>query len=151
MGNHHIPVALMSLATAGVLALGSIDAVALTSTTTSLYRHSQDAPGVMGVAGMVSPAPANKPHVIVRFFTKNTDGSWTLLDRRAAAWLKATGEGRSFTASMQHAPSSGTCKLVAKYAGNATFAKSRTKALIDCKSGYPITRRGPGPRLPPPG
>jgi hypothetical protein len=142
MGKRSMAAALVSLGTAGVLAAGSIDAIALTATTTTMFRHSQDSPGVMGVAGEVSPAPTTKPHVIVRFFKKNADGSWTLLDKRAGAWLKATGEGRAFTASMQHAPASGTCKLVAKYAGNATFAKSRTKAVIDCKTGYPVANTG---------
>jgi hypothetical protein len=142
MGKRSTAAALVSLGTAALLAAGSIDAIALTATTTTMFRHSQDSPGVMGVAGEVSPAPTAKPHVIVRFFKKNTDGSWTLLDKRAAAWLKATGEGRAFTASMQHAPARGTCKLVAKYAGNATFDKSRTKAVIDCKTGYATTTHG---------
>ena len=86
---------------------------------------------------MVSPAPGDSPRVVVRFFKKAADGTWQLRDKRAAAWGEASGEGRVFTASMQHAPSKGTCKLVAKYAGNATYAKSRAKAVIDCKTGYP--------------
>ena len=141
MRNRSMAAALVSLSAAGVLAAATTDAVALTSTTTTLFRHSQDSPGVMGVAGMVSPAPNAKPHVVVRFFKKTSDG-WTLLDKRAAAWEKPTGEGRVFTASMQHAPAAGTCKLVAKYPGNDTFAKSRTKAVIDCKTGYPVNTGG---------
>ena len=140
--------ALVSLGAAGVLAATSTDAVALTSTTTTMFRHSQDSPGVMGVAGMVSPAPGAKPHVVVRFFEKNADGTWTLLDKRAAAWEKPSGEGRVFAASMQHAPASGTCKLVAKYPGNDTFAKSRAKAIFDCKTGYPVTTGSGGAPLP---
>ena len=144
MRNRSMAAALVSLSAAGVLAATSTDAVALTSTTTTMFRHSQDSPGVMGVAGMVSPAPNAKPHVVVRFFKQTSDG-WALLDKRAAAWAKPTGEGRVFTASMQHAPATGTCKLVAKYPGNDTFAKSRTKAVIDCKTGYPVNTTGTGP------
>jgi hypothetical protein len=141
MRTHRLAAALVSVGAAGALAVSTTDAVALTSTTTTMYRHSQDSPGVMGVAGMVSPSPNTKPHVVVRFF-KKASGSWTLLDKRAATWLKASGEGRPFTAEMQHAPSSGTCKLVAKYAGTDTFAKSRAKAVIDCKTGYPVNAGG---------
>lgn len=138
MRSHRLAVAMVSLGAAGALAVITTDAVALTSTTTTMFRHSQDSPGVMGVAGMVSPGPNTKPRVIVRFF-KKASGTWTLLDKRAATWMKASGEGRPFSAEMQHAPSSGTCKLVAKYPGNDTYAKSRAKAVIDCKTGYPIT------------
>lgn len=135
-------VPLVSLGTIGVLIVGATGAVALTTTTTTMFRHAQDAPGVMGVAGSVSPAPGDTPRVVMRFFKKAADGSWTLLDKRAAAWGEASGEGRVFTASMKHAPAKGTCKLVAKYAGNATYAKSRDKDVIDCKTGYPKTQTG---------
>lgn len=138
MRNHSIVAALVSLGASGVLVATSTGAVAQTSTTTTMFRHSQDSPGVMGVAGMVSPSPNTKPHVVVRFFKKASDG-WTLLDKRRADWMKASGEGRPFSAEMQHAPSHGTCKLVAKYPGNDTYAKSRAKAVIDCKTGYPVT------------
>jgi hypothetical protein len=141
MRNHSIAAALVSLGAAGALVATSTDAVALTSTTTTMFRHSQDSPGVMGVAGMVSPSPNAKPHVVVRFFKKTSDG-WALLDKQAGAWSKPSGEGRAFTASMQHAPSQGTCKLVAKYPGNDTFARSRAKAVIDCKTGYPVNTGG---------
>ena len=145
MRNRSMAAALVSLSAAGVLAATSTDAVALTSTTTTMFRHSQDAPGVMGVVGMVSPAPNARPHVVVRLFKQTSDG-WTLLDKRAAAWAKPSGEGRTFTASMQHAPATGTCKLVAKYPGNDTFAKSRARAVIDCKTGYTVNPGGSLPR-----
>lgn len=137
MRRNSFALALAGLSVSGALLVGSTDAVASTATTTNFFRHSQDAPGVMGVAGMVSPAPGNRPHVVVRFFKKTADGTWALLDKRAAAWGDASGEGRVFTASMQHAPSHGTCKLVAKYPGNDTYAKSRDKDVIDCKTGAP--------------
>jgi len=127
----------VSLGTTGALIVGSTDAVALTATTTTMFRHSQDAPGVMGVAGIVSPAPGTTPRVVVSFFKRAADGTWTLLDKRGATWGDASGEGRTFTASMKHAPSKGTCKLVAKYPGNATYAKSRDKDVIYCKTGAP--------------
>ena len=139
MGTSKFAVPLVSLATIGVLIAGSTDAFAATATTTTMFRHSQDSPGVMGVAGNVSPAPGDSPRVVMRFFKKASDGTWTLLDKRRATWGPASGEGRVFTASMKHAPSKGTCKLVAKYPGNATYAKSHAKAVIDCKTGYPKT------------
>jgi hypothetical protein len=145
MRTNRIAVPLVSLGTIGVLLVGSTDAVATTATTTTMFRHSQDAPGVMNVVGNVSPAPGDTPRVAMRFFKKASDGSWTLLDKRRATWGQASGEGRVFTASMKHAPAKGTCKLVAKYPGNATYAKSRAKAVIDCKTGYP---KGTQPGVP---
>ena len=130
----------VGLGATGALFAGSTSAVAATATTTTMFRHSQDAPGVMGVAGEVSPAPGTSPRVVVSLFKKAADGTWRLRDKRSAKWGDATGEGRSFTASMQHAPSKGTCKLIAKYPGNATYAKSRDKDIIDCKTGAPKTQ-----------
>lgn len=126
---------LVSLGTVGVLIAGANEAVATTATNTTMFRHSQDAPGVMGVAGSVAPSPGDSPRVVVRLYKKASDGSWNLRDKRAAKWGNASGEGRVFTASMQHAPARGTCKLIATYPGNATYAKSRDKDVIDCKTG----------------
>jgi hypothetical protein len=135
MHTSRLAAVVVGMGTVGALIVGSTDAVALTATTTTMFRHSQDAPGVMGVAGIVSPAPGTTPRVVVSLFKKASDGSWTLRDKRRAAWGDASGEGRTFTASMQHAPAKGTCKLVAKYPGNDTYAKSRDKDVIDCKTG----------------
>lgn len=137
MRKRSFALAIISAGTTGALLTASTGAFAATATTTTMFRHSQDAPGVMGVAGMVSPAPGTTPKVVVSLFKKRSDGSWALRDRRRATWGDATGEGRSFTASMQHAPSKGTCKLIAKYPGNDAYAKSRDKDIIDCKTGAP--------------
>jgi hypothetical protein len=144
MANRSRAAALVSLSAAGVLVATSTNAVALTATTTGMFRHSQDSPGVMGVAGMVSPAPNARPHVVVRFYRKTSNGTWALLDKQSAKWEKPSGEGRVFTAAMQNAPQKGTCKLVAKYPGNDTFAKSSSKAVIVCKTGYPVNTGGGG-------
>ena len=144
MRTRSLVMVVVSASTAGALISGTTGAIASTATTTTMFRHSQDAPGVMGVAGMVSPAPGTTPQVVMRFFKKAPDGTWTLLDKRRATWGEASGEGRPFTASMKHAPSKGTCKLVAKYPGNATYAKSRAKAVIDCKTGYPKSTNSGG-------
>ena len=135
MRKRSFAVAVVSVSATGALVIGSTGAIASTATTTTMFRHSQDAPGIMGVAGSVSPSPGDSPRVVMRFFKKASDGTWTLLDKRRATWGSASGEGRVFTASMKHAPSKGTCKLVAKYPGNATYAKSRDKDVIDCKTG----------------
>jgi hypothetical protein len=45
-----------------------------------------------------------------------------------------TEEFQGFNAAMSPAPTTGTCKLVAKYAGNDNYAKSKDKSVIDCRS-----------------
>jgi len=129
----------VGLGAAGALVAGTTGvAVAKTATQTTIFRTGVDSPGTMGVAGNVGPAPRQGGEkVIVRYFKKRADGSWLLLDRKRATLGDASGEGAVFTATMKPSPAKGTCKVVAKYPGDDTYAASRGKRVIDCKTGYP--------------
>src|SRR4051812_38757259 len=111
----------ISVGAAGMLVAGvTPDALAATTTRTTIFRTGVDSPGSMGVAGNVAPAPPQGGEkVLVRYFKKQSDGTWSLLDKKRAALGDASGEGAVFTATMSPSPSKGTCKVTAKYPGDA--------------------------------
>ena len=112
-------------------------AVALTSTTTTIIRTGVDSPGAMGMTGYVSPAPPQGGEkVTVKLLRKTADG-WVLVDKRRPALSDATGEGAAFTTTLKPAPAKGTCKVTAKYPGDATYAKSHAAKVVYCKTGQP--------------
>jgi hypothetical protein len=120
--------------------LGDI-AVALTSTTTTLTsHHAGSRPKTLNVAGQVKPAPAQGgEHMVVKYYKKNADGSWTKVDTERPALSDASAQyGARFVTTLYNSPTTGKCKIVAKYPGDDTYAASKAVAKVACRTGQSL-------------
>ena len=128
--------------TSAIVLLGITgDAVASTSTTTTLTQHHAGArPQTLLVAGTLKPAPAaSGEHMVVKYYKKNSDGTWTKVDTERPTLSAANSQQTAgFSTTVYNAPTSGTCKIVARYPGDDTYAASRAVARVMCRSGQSL-------------
>jgi len=113
-------------------------AVALTSTTTTLTtHHAGSRPKTLSVGGSVKPAPAKGGEpVVVKYYKKNADGTWTKVDTERPVLTDASEQyGARFVTTLYNSPTTGKCKIVAKYPGDDTYAASKAVAKVACRTG----------------
>jgi hypothetical protein len=117
------------------------DAVALTSTTTTITSHHPTSrPQTMQVSGVVKPAPAaSGEHMVVKYYKKNANGTWTKVDteRPGLATASSTQPG-AFITTMYNSPTTGKCKIVARYPGDDTYEASKAVARVMCRTGQSL-------------
>lgn len=128
--------ALVALAAAGLLSSGvAADATGTKPSSTTIMsteRANYPHAGMQPVLGNVSPdRPGEK--VLVKYY-KRSSGSWVLKAKKSAAIDSGpTGPGSFFLE--VPAVNRGTCKIVAKYAGDATYAASHVTRVVGCATG----------------
>ena len=121
----------LALATVPVVGLQT-GAIALTATKVTLYGSK-----VSDGKEHISAALAEKANsygiggkTLVFKYYKKSGTSWTL---RAKHSVTTSGMGLASTSFS--APSAGTCKVVAKFAGNTKYAASKDSQVMDCATG----------------
>jgi len=130
---------LAGVATSAVALVGmSGNAVALTSTKTTITQHHAGArPGTLEMRGVLQPAPAYGEKMVVKYYKKKADGSWARLDTQRPGLSAPNSQHMAQFGATFTSPTSGVCKLVAKYRGDDTYAASKAVAKIQCRSGQP--------------
>jgi hypothetical protein len=113
-------------------------AIALTSTKTTITQHHAGSrPGTLEMRGVLQPAPAFGEKMVVKYYKKNANGTWTKLDAQHPGLSAPNSQQMAQFAATFTSPTSGVCKLVAKYRGDDTYAASKAVAKIQCRSGQP--------------
>lgn len=125
---------------AALLGMSGI-AVALTSTTTTLTQHhAGQRPASLQIAGILKPAPAAAgEHMVVKYYKKNADGTWTKVDTERPGLSAANSQQTAaFGTTLYNSPTTGKCKIVAKYPGDDTYAASKAVARVFCRTGQSV-------------
>jgi len=117
-------------------------AAALTSTTTTLTsHHAGSRPATLQIAGQLKPAPAaSGEHMVVKYYKKNADGSWTKVDTERPTLSAANAQKvAGFGTTLYNSPTTGKCKIVARYPGDDTYAASKAVAKVACRTGASLS------------
>jgi len=142
MSRRSLALVLVGVGTSVVTLVGmSGNAIALTSTTTTLTQHhAGQRPGTLQIAGQLKPAPsAGGEHMVVKYYKKNADGTWTRVDTERPTLSAANAQHTAgFGATLYNSPTSGVCKIVAKYPGDDTYAASKRVARVMCRTGQSL-------------